>query len=164
MVAVKKVRKHQGQPYVVCFLKLSPVIEGIAGMCSRRGQEGTPPSALLQPCPTRRTFTPIVTPHSHPSAACALLTGLAKKATLQEGSKRSWGQQAFPNFFVSVWTQIQQHAATWAILLPVFFILWKMRTLQRSWLYPQLCDNSVFCHLAVTLSSPPLLTGSQSLL
>lgn len=40
-----------------------------------------------------------------PRAACALLTGLAKKVTLQGGSKRGWGQQAFLNFFVCVWTQ-----------------------------------------------------------
>lgn len=44
-------------------------------------------------------------PHSYPTAACALLTGLAKKTALQGGSKRSWGQQDFLNFFVSLWTQ-----------------------------------------------------------
>lgn len=51
-------------------------------------------------------------PHSQPSAACALLTGLTKKATLQGGSKRSWGQQAFLNFFVSLarkFSSMQQH-------------------------------------------------------
>lgn len=97
---------------------------------------------------------------SHPSAACALLTGLAKKAALQGGSKGNWGQQTFLNFFVSVWTQ--QNSAACSNM--DHLVLWKMGTLQRFWLYPQLCDNRVFCHLAVTLSSSPLLTGSQSLL
>lgn len=65
---------------------------------------------------------------------------------------------------VSEHNKIQQHAATWTILLPLSFVLWKMGTLQRFWMYPQLCDNRVFRHLAVTLTSLSLLTGSQSLL
>lgn len=160
MVAVKKGQEASGSQ-IVCFLKLTQVIKGIAGMLQL---EGTTPSALLQPYPTRWTFPFIVTHHvSTPVLPVPFSQGLPRRQLYREAIREA-GFSRPSLISLSVHNKIQQHAATGTILLIVSFVLWKMGTLQRLSLYPQLCDKRVFCHLAVTLSSPPLLTGSQSLL
>lgn len=84
MVAVREVRKHEGQPQAVSLLKSSQVIEGIAGMLGQAGGDipVSPSAALLS---LMDSLARCRSPCSQPTAGRALLPGLAKKVTLQEG-------------------------------------------------------------------------------
>lgn len=108
------------------------------------------PSAALPH--QRNTHTHCHSPHSHPVLPAPFSLGLPRKGLYREAVREAGvSRHSLISLSVSEHNEIQQHASTWITILPLSFVLWKLGTLQRSWLYPQLCDNRV-------------LRGSQSLL
>lgn len=126
------------------------------------------PSALLQPCLAWWTASLVIAPHAPiPPLTMPSSQGLPGKQRCKEAGKRSWGQQAFLNFFVSEHKKMQQHAAACSNMdRPSPGFLWLMDDGHAAEVLdaPSTGVHRAFCHLAVTLGGLSLLTGSQSLL